>query len=58
MKQVMKHTEVIFVNEKGEPVLMEGTLKEFCAKHKLNASAMRKIISGKQVTHKGWTLYE
>lgn len=44
-------------NSQGEIIIFEN-FKEFCDKNDLNQGGVNKVLRGKQIQHKGWTLPE
>jgi hypothetical protein len=45
-----------FLSPRGERYHAHG-LKEFCAEHRLDLSAMSRVWNGKQRAHRGWRKY-
>ena len=58
-KKIIKKSKYLckVKNSKGE-VFSTTNLKNFCRENNLNPSCMYRIISGKQIQHKGWEIVE
>ena len=51
-----KYPEVI--SPEGEKYSVTPSLREFCRKHKLDRSTLRRVLRGELLQHKGWRRVE